>query len=108
MSEPGSWRRCESPPVQRHLRGVRLPGPGGRSVSVPLSQRRPRQRNGSSADPGARVGAPWVARAADRRLQVFIPTVADPKVVARLRRLEAELTICPREEGLPGDPTYRR
>jgi len=56
----------------------------------------------------AALAAAVVARAADRRLQVFIPTVADPKVVARLRRLEAELTICPREEGLPGDPTYRR
>jgi threonine synthase len=56
----------------------------------------------------AALAAAVVARAADRRLQVFIPTVADPKVVARLRRLEAELTICPREEGVTGDPTYHR
>ncbi len=56
----------------------------------------------------AALAAAVVARAADRRLRVFIPTVADPKVVARLRALEAQLTICPREEGVPGDPTYHR
>jgi threonine synthase len=56
----------------------------------------------------AALAAAVLARAADRRLRVFIPTVADPTVVGRLRRLEAQLTICPREEGTTGDPTYRR
>jgi len=56
----------------------------------------------------AALAAAVVARAAGRPLRVFIPTVADPKVVARLRALEADLAICPREAGVPGDPTYHR
>ena len=56
----------------------------------------------------AALAAAVVARAGDRPLDVFIPTSADPKVVARLEQLGARLTVCPREDAVPGDPTYHR
>ncbi len=56
----------------------------------------------------AALAAAVVARAGGRRLRVFVPTSADPVVVARLEALGAHLTICPREEGQRGDPTYHR
>jgi len=56
----------------------------------------------------AALAAAVVARAAQRRLLVFIPLDADPAVVDRLRSLGAELTECDRESGVPGDPTYLR
>lgn len=55
----------------------------------------------------AALAAAIVARAAGRRLLVFIPTDADLAVVSRLRSLGAELTVCEREPGVAGDPTYR-
>jgi threonine synthase len=39
---------------------------------------------------------------------VFVPTDAEPAVVDRLRALGAEITVCEREEGVAGDPTYHR
>jgi threonine synthase len=54
----------------------------------------------------AALAAAVVARAAERHLDVFIPTDADPVVVERLRALGANLAVCEREPGVPGDPTY--
>jgi threonine synthase len=54
----------------------------------------------------AALGAAVIARAADRRLRVFVPTWADPVVIARLEALGAVIEVCPREEGVPGDPAY--
>jgi threonine dehydratase len=54
----------------------------------------------------AALAAAVVAHAADRRLDVFIPPDADPVVVDRLRSLGATCTVCEREPGAPGDPTY--
>jgi threonine dehydratase len=54
----------------------------------------------------AALAAAVVARAADRRLDVFIPPEADPVVVERLRALGAACTVCEREPGVAGDPTY--
>jgi len=54
----------------------------------------------------AALAAAVVARAAKRHLDVFIPPDADPVVVERLRGLGGSLTVCEREPGLPGDPTY--
>jgi threonine synthase len=56
----------------------------------------------------AALAAAVVARAAGRALDVFIPTQAEPAVVARLRDLGARLTVCERELGVAGDPTYIR
>ncbi len=56
----------------------------------------------------AALAAAVVARAAGRHLDVFVPTTADPAIVAELERLQARLTICPREDGVSGDPAYAR
>lgn len=52
----------------------------------------------------AALAAAVLARAARRPLRVFIPTGADSTVVARLRDLSAEVVVCPRAPGVPGDP----
>ena len=54
----------------------------------------------------AALGAAVVARAAERTLRVFVPTWADPVVLARLEALGAVIEVCPRAEGVPGDPAY--
>lgn len=54
----------------------------------------------------AALAAAVVAAAGGRALDVFIPTDADPAVVARLSSLGAGLTVC-RRDGAPGDPCYR-
>ncbi|MDR7484446.1 MAG: pyridoxal-phosphate dependent enzyme [Armatimonadota bacterium] len=56
----------------------------------------------------AALAAAVVARAGGWPLEVFIPTWAEPQVVARLEALGARLVVCPRTDGVPGDPTYRR
>jgi threonine synthase len=56
----------------------------------------------------AALGAAVVARAAGRRLLVFVPERADPHVMARLRALDAVIEACPRHPGVLGDPTYQR
>jgi len=72
------------------------------------------------ADPGARpdlaiascgnaaLAAAVVARAAGRRLRVFVPVDADPVVLGDLRELGADVETCAREPGTPGDPAYAR
>jgi threonine synthase len=56
----------------------------------------------------AALAAAVVAAAGHRVLEVFVPVDADPVVIARLKDLDARVTVCPREPGLPGDPTYHR
>jgi len=56
----------------------------------------------------AALAAAVVARAADRALSVFVPPHADRDVLERLRTLGAELTTCPRQPGVRGDPCYHR
>ena len=56
----------------------------------------------------AALAAAVVAAAGRRRLLVFVPTDAEPAVLDRLRALGAEITVCPREDGVAGDPTYHR
>lgn len=56
----------------------------------------------------AALAAAIIARAAGRPLEVFIPTDANERVVARLEQLGAKITRCPRREGEHGDPAYLR
>jgi threonine synthase len=56
----------------------------------------------------AALAAAVVAAAGGRELVVFVPTDADPPVVARLKELGARVTVCPRRTGEAGDPTYLR
>ena len=53
----------------------------------------------------AALAAAVVARAAERRLRVFIPTWANPAVVAKLEVLEATIEVKERRAGAAGDPT---
>jgi len=56
----------------------------------------------------AALAAAVVAAAGRRRLLVFVPTDAEPAVLGRLQALGAEITVCPRIDGVAGDPTYHR
>lgn len=56
----------------------------------------------------AALGAAVVARAADRALRVFVPTDADPTIVARLDALGADVQHCGRRPGQQGDPCVAR
>jgi threonine synthase len=56
----------------------------------------------------AALAAAVVSRAAGRKLAVFVPPHADRAVLERLRALGAELTTCPRQPGVRGDPCYHR
>jgi threonine synthase len=56
----------------------------------------------------AALAAAVVAAAGRRRLDVFVPVDADPPVVTALKELGARVEACPRQPGVPGDPTYLR
>ena len=56
----------------------------------------------------AALAAAVVAAAGHRELDVFVPVEADPVVVTRLKELDAQVTVCARDPGVPGDPTYHR
>jgi threonine synthase len=56
----------------------------------------------------AALAAGVVAKAAGRRLRVFIPMDAPASIVERLHELGADIDVCERTAGVPGDPTYRR
>jgi threonine synthase len=55
----------------------------------------------------AALAAAVLARAARRRLQVFVPPDAEPAVLARLHELCAQVLLCPRQAGEQGDPCMR-
>jgi threonine synthase len=54
----------------------------------------------------AALAAAVVAHAWNRPLDVFIPVDANPNVVSKLASLGAEIHVCPRTPGVPGDPCY--
>ena len=56
----------------------------------------------------AALAAAVLAKAAERPIEVFIPTWADPVVAGKLERLDARITVCERRPGEDGDPTYLR
>ncbi len=57
----------------------------------------------------AALAASVVAKAAGRRLRVFVPPSARPTVLGRLRELGALIEVCERRPGdPPGDPCYHR
>jgi threonine dehydratase len=56
----------------------------------------------------AALAAAVVARAAARRLEVFVPPDADPGIVDRLAELGAEVERVPRRAAQRGDPTIAR
>ncbi len=52
----------------------------------------------------AALAAATIARATGRPLRVFIPTDANPRVAEQLQALGATIAVCPRRDGVPGDP----
>jgi threonine dehydratase len=56
----------------------------------------------------AALAAAVIARAAGRRLDVFVPPEAEPAIVDRLRQLKARVEPVARTAGERGDPTVRR
>ncbi len=57
----------------------------------------------------AALAAAVVARAANRKLRVFVPPWAEPSVVDKLNQLGAEQVVCERSAGdSAGDPCYLR
>jgi threonine synthase len=74
---------------------VGLAPPGGRTLAI-------------ASCGNAALAAAVVARAADRPLDVFVPTWVDEAILRRLRDLGARIEVVPRHDGDAGDPTYRR
>jgi threonine synthase len=106
----GVWIKDETGNVSgshkaRHLMGVMLEllvaeelgrfGDGSRPLAI-------------ASCGNAALAAAVVARAAGRHLDVFVPPSADVAVVELLEGLGARVTVCPREPGRPGDPSYQR
>jgi threonine synthase len=107
-SDGGVWVKDETGNVSgshkaRHLMGLAI----HLEVVERLGLASTRERRLAIASCGnAALGAAVVARAVDRQLDVFVPTWADPLVIDQLRGLGATITVCPRQEGVSGDPTY--
>jgi threonine dehydratase len=88
----------------RHLMGVML----ALRVAESAGQADPAALLAIASCGNAALAAAVVARAAGRRLRVFVPPSAEPAVIGRLRDLEAEIEVCKRRAGQSGDPTYLR
>jgi threonine synthase len=104
----GVWVKDETGNVSgshkaRHLFGVLLHLEVAERAGLVGSGARPDLAIASCGN--AALAAAVVAAAGARTLQVFVPTDADPVVLARLEELGAFVTVCPRE-GPPGDPAY--
>ncbi len=84
----------------RHLFGILL--------YLAVVERRERPPLAIASCGNAALAAAVLAKAAERELQVFVPTDAEPAVVERLHALGASVTTCPRVEGAAGDPTVHR
>jgi threonine dehydratase len=107
-ADGGVWVKDETGNVSgshkaRHLMGLAI----WLEVVDRLGLANSRDRRLAIASCGnAALAAAVVARAANRPLDVFVPTWADEAILLRLKDLGATITTCPREEGVPGDPTY--
>ncbi len=107
-STGGVWVKDETGNVSgshkaRHLFGVLLHLEVAERAGLVDSVARPHLAIASCGN--AALAAAVVAAAGARRLLVFVPTDADPAVLARLEELGASITVCTRD-GWPGDPTY--
>ena len=98
----------------RHLFGLLLHLTRAEPPSTEPPSTEPPSTEPSSADlaiascGNAAIGAAVVAKAAGRRLRVFIPDWADGVVEASLVGLGAHIVRCERRPGEVGDPAYLR
>jgi threonine synthase len=108
--EPGGvWAKDETGNVSgshkgRHLMGVMVHLEVAERLGLTPPGPRPDLAIASCGN--AALAATVVARAAGRRLRVFVPPDADPAVLGLLQAHGASITECPRESGVPGDPTH--
>lgn len=107
----GVWVKDETGNVSgshkgRHLMGVLLHLEVAERLGLADPDRRPDLAIGSCGN--AALAAAVLARAADRRLRVFVPVDADPVVLRGLRDLGAEVVTCERAPATPGDPAFAR
>jgi len=107
----GVWVKDETGNVSgshkgRHLMGVLL----HLAVMERTGLLRPADRRelAISSCGNAALAAAVAARAGGWRLTVLVPPDAYPAVVERLRALRANVVVCRREPGVPGDPAYLR
>ena len=84
----------------RHLMGILL--------YLQVVERNERPPLAIASCGNAALAAAVLARAVERKLEVFVPTDAEPAVLERLRALGAEITVCPRVPGAKGDPCVQR
>lgn len=87
----------------RHLFGVAVHHAVAEALGAPATTRLAIASCGNAA-----LGAAVIARAIDRRLDVFVPTWADEAVVRDLVSLGASVQRCERRPGEAGDPCYLR
>lgn len=92
----------------RHLAGVMLYLRVLEAAHLPAGAGLRRRRLAIASCGNAALAAALVARAARWPLDVFIPPDAGPEIVARLRELEAAITVCQRRPGEAGDPCFHR
>ena len=88
----------------RHLMGVML----ALRVAESMGQADPEAPLAIASCGNAALAAAVVARAAERRLLVFVLPTAEREVMERLRDLGAELEVCERQPGQVGDPSVHR
>lgn len=88
----------------RHLMGVMLYLRVIEAARLPAAEGLRERRLAIASCGNAALAAAVVARAAGWPLEVFIPTDAEPAVVARLKDLGAGVQVCPRQDGEHGDP----
>lgn len=108
--EGGIWVKDETGNVSgshkaRHLFGVALYLEAAERVGLADPAVRPELAVASCGN--AALAAAVVAAAAERVLRVFVPSDADPTVLARLEALGARVVECPRKN-VAGDPTVVR
>jgi threonine synthase len=107
----GVWVKDETGNVTgshkgRHLMGVLLHLEIAERLGLADPDARPDLAIGSCGN--AALAAAAIARAADRRLRVFVPVDADPVVLSGLRDLGADVVTCVRTTESPGDPAFAR
>lgn len=107
----GVWVKDETGNVTgshkgRHLMGVLLHLEIAERLGLTDPEARPDLAIGSCGN--AALAAAMLARAAGRRLRVFVPVDADPVVLHGLRDLGADVVTCVRAADTSGDPAFAR
>jgi len=90
----------------RHLMGAMVYLKVIQALGLPVARGLSERPLAIASCGNAALGAAVVARAADWPIDVFIPPDAAAGIVSRLRDLRARVHVCPRVDGVAGDPCY--